>query len=90
MHGRRFVWLWGGLQGDSRWKRNRTVQLHRRCGGAAPQRGLLLDAKGNLYGTTPSGGTHGFGTVFKEIRTVTRPSYIPSLEERTAGIPTRA
>jgi uncharacterized repeat protein (TIGR03803 family) len=33
--------------------------------GAAPQRGLLLDAKGNLYGTTASGGTYGFGTVFK-------------------------
>jgi uncharacterized repeat protein (TIGR03803 family) len=26
---------------------------------------LLLDAKGNLYGTTPSGGADGFGTVFK-------------------------
>jgi uncharacterized repeat protein (TIGR03803 family) len=33
--------------------------------GAAPQRGLQLDAKGNLYGTTPSGGAYGFGTVFK-------------------------
>jgi uncharacterized repeat protein (TIGR03803 family) len=33
--------------------------------GAAPQRGLQLDANGNLYGTTPSGGAYGFGTVFK-------------------------
>jgi uncharacterized repeat protein (TIGR03803 family) len=33
--------------------------------GAHPTAGLVLDTKGNLYGTTPSGGTAGFGTVFK-------------------------
>src|ERR1035438_5915420 len=27
--------------------------------------GLVLDAEGNLYGTTANGGTYGFGTVFK-------------------------
>jgi uncharacterized repeat protein (TIGR03803 family) len=29
------------------------------------QAGLVRDAKGNLYGTTPSGGANGFGVVFE-------------------------
>ena len=33
--------------------------------GIEPQSGLTLGADGNFYGTTPSGGTVGFGTVFK-------------------------
>ncbi|MGE5056322.1 MAG: choice-of-anchor tandem repeat GloVer-containing protein [Acidobacteriota bacterium] len=33
--------------------------------GANPQASLIMDAQGNLYGTTSSGGTYGFGTVFK-------------------------
>lgn len=33
--------------------------------GAYPQGALVRDAAGNLYGTTQSGGTFGFGTVFK-------------------------
>jgi uncharacterized repeat protein (TIGR03803 family) len=33
--------------------------------GAGPLAGLVLDSKGNLYGTTLSGGTYGYGTVFK-------------------------
>jgi uncharacterized repeat protein (TIGR03803 family) len=32
--------------------------------GLAPQSGLLMDASGNLYGTTSSGGTAGQGVVF--------------------------
>ncbi len=32
-------------------------------GGANPEQGLVLDAKGNLYGMTPFGGS-GYGTVF--------------------------
>jgi uncharacterized repeat protein (TIGR03803 family) len=33
--------------------------------GSSPEAGLIFDAAGNLYGTTASGGTHGWGTVFK-------------------------
>jgi uncharacterized repeat protein (TIGR03803 family) len=32
--------------------------------GQYPYAGLVLDAKGNLYGTTEAGGTNGFGAVF--------------------------
>jgi uncharacterized repeat protein (TIGR03803 family) len=30
-----------------------------------PAASLIMDASGNLYGTTPNGGSHGWGTVFK-------------------------
>jgi uncharacterized repeat protein (TIGR03803 family) len=33
--------------------------------GASPKAGLVLDEKGNMYGTTYSGGAHGLGTVFE-------------------------
>ena len=33
--------------------------------GATPLPGLVLDSAGNIYGTTESGGTSNFGTVFK-------------------------
>jgi uncharacterized repeat protein (TIGR03803 family) len=33
--------------------------------GALPHAGLLIDKKGNLYGTTEAGGTYGHGTVFE-------------------------
>jgi uncharacterized repeat protein (TIGR03803 family) len=33
--------------------------------GADPEAGLVMDATGNLYGTTTSGGSNGKGTVFK-------------------------
>ena len=35
------------------------------AGGAIPQPGLLLDASGNLYGSTLQGGTSDFGILFK-------------------------
>jgi len=38
--------------------------------GANPQTGLILDAAGNLYGTTSAGGSSGEGTVFKLTPTV--------------------
>jgi len=34
-------------------------------GGRFPRAGVILDASGNLYGTTTEGGTAGFGTVFE-------------------------
>jgi uncharacterized repeat protein (TIGR03803 family) len=33
--------------------------------GSKPEAGVILDAQGNLYGTTSTGGTYGYGTVFK-------------------------
>jgi uncharacterized repeat protein (TIGR03803 family) len=33
--------------------------------GSRPQAGVILDKKGNLYGTTSSGGAHGLGAVFR-------------------------
>jgi uncharacterized repeat protein (TIGR03803 family) len=33
--------------------------------GGGPQGGVILDSKGNLYGTTSSGGANGVGSVFK-------------------------
>jgi len=36
--------------------------------GADPTSGLIVDAAGNLYGTTGFGGTHYYGTVFEMVR----------------------
>jgi uncharacterized repeat protein (TIGR03803 family) len=41
-----------------------TLAIFKGTNGASPDGGLLLDAKGNLYGTTQSGGPNGQGTVF--------------------------
>jgi hypothetical protein len=35
--------------------------------GSQPYASLIQDAQGNLYGTTASGGTYGFGTVFRSV-----------------------
>ncbi|MGA8152096.1 MAG: choice-of-anchor tandem repeat GloVer-containing protein [Terriglobales bacterium] len=37
--------------------------------GINPVAGLVLDVSGNLYGTTPAGGSFGFGTVFELTQT---------------------
>lgn len=52
-------------------KTGKETVLHSFCSvncpgdGTFPFAGLIQDAKGNLYGTTTSGGVHGSGTVFK-------------------------
>jgi uncharacterized repeat protein (TIGR03803 family) len=35
--------------------------------GAYPEAGLVLDANGNLHGTSSGGGAYGYGTVFKLV-----------------------
>ena len=51
-------------QTDGTWRK---TKLHNFKGvdGAYPVGGLILDAAGNLYGTTTSGGASGMGTVYK-------------------------
>jgi uncharacterized repeat protein (TIGR03803 family) len=41
--------------------------LHRFTGkdGWSPQASVILDDKGNLYGTTTEGGAYGYGVVFE-------------------------
>ena len=41
--------------------------LNKHIDGFEPMGGVLIDAKGNLYGTTVGGGTIGFGAVYKLI-----------------------
>jgi len=36
--------------------------------GAGPGAGLTIDAKGDVYGTTPGGGAYGQGTIFRLLR----------------------
>jgi uncharacterized repeat protein (TIGR03803 family) len=45
--------------------------------GATPVAGVTFDASGNLYGTTSSGGTYGYGTVFE--LTPSTPSWTESI-----------
>jgi len=51
-------------QSDGKWKYR---VLHRFTGadGYSPQAGVILDNKGNLYGTTTEGGPGGYGVVFE-------------------------
>lgn len=36
--------------------------------GSGPVAGVTLDSHGNLYGTTPIGGAHGYGTVYELVK----------------------
>ena len=40
-------------------------------GGGNPYAGLTMDAAGRFYGTTSTGGTHDYGTVFKFVQSGT-------------------
>ncbi|MGC9237993.1 MAG: choice-of-anchor tandem repeat GloVer-containing protein, partial [Thiomonas sp.] len=52
--------------------------------GNTPYAGLVMDASGNLYGTTSSGGANGYGTVFK-ITTAGVESVLHSFGSGTDG-----
>ncbi len=55
--------------------------------GDGPVAGLLFDAAGNLYGTTSSGGTYGYGTVF-ELTPAADGSWAEKVLHSFAGYPT--
>ena len=50
--------------GQTRWTKT-ILTAFNETDGSSPSANLIFDAAGNLYGTTYSGGTFGFGTVFK-------------------------
>jgi|HubBroStandDraft_6_1064221.scaffolds.fasta_scaffold01464_2 uncharacterized repeat protein (TIGR03803 family) len=52
--------------GDGKWAYS-VLHSFSRSDGASPYAGVTLDAQGNLYGTTLSGGSHAYGVVY-EIR----------------------
>jgi len=37
--------------------------------GSNPDGGIIVDANGDLFGTTPYGGASGYGTVFEIVKT---------------------
>ena len=49
------------------------------AGGAHPGGGLLVDASGNLFGTTASGGAHSAGTVFEIQKTASGYATTPTV-----------
>ena len=51
--------------GSSGWTESVLYAFQGGADGASPYDGLAFDAAGNLYGTTNSGGTSGYGVVFK-------------------------
>jgi len=52
-------------KGDTTWTQTTLYSFTGGNDGANPQAGLMMDAKGNLYGTTYSGGATGNGVVFE-------------------------
>ena len=52
------------LKADGDWT-EKVLYSFNETDGAYPEAGLILDASGNLYGTTVGGGTNGDGTVFE-------------------------
>ena len=51
--------------GTSGWTESVLYAFQGGADGASPYDGLAFDAGGNLYGTTNSGGTSGYGVVFE-------------------------
>ena len=67
------------------WKEEVLYSFGTGTDGAVPIAGVVLDASGNLYGTTSAGGTYGYGTVFELKRSAH--SYTESiLYEFTLGL----
>jgi uncharacterized repeat protein (TIGR03803 family) len=57
-------------QADGSWKEEILYNFHARGTGhrgdaSLPEAGVVMDASGNLYGTTASGGAHGSGAVYR-------------------------
>ncbi len=55
-------------RGDGTWVGEVLHSFGEGTDGASPAAGLMMDANGNLYGTTQNGGLHGYGTVFEMER----------------------
>jgi uncharacterized repeat protein (TIGR03803 family) len=55
--------------------------------GALPEAGLVLDAEGNMYGTTYEGGAHNYGTVFK-LDTAGKETVLHSFNGKDGEYPT--
>jgi autotransporter passenger strand-loop-strand repeat protein/uncharacterized repeat protein (TIGR03803 family) len=53
--------------------------------GSSPGSNLLLDADGNLFGTTGSGGAYGHGTVFEIAKTASGYGAVTTLVSLTSG-----
>jgi uncharacterized repeat protein (TIGR03803 family) len=51
--------------GETRWSHRLLHSFGRHHDGNYPEAGLIIDARGVLYGTTGAGGDSGFGTVFE-------------------------
>jgi uncharacterized repeat protein (TIGR03803 family) len=50
---------------NGRWKEKQVWSFGKSTDGKYPYAGLILDAAGNLYGTTTEGGAYSGGTVFE-------------------------
>jgi uncharacterized repeat protein (TIGR03803 family) len=55
--------------------------------GANPGSGVIADAKGNLFGTTPFGGANGRGTVFEIVKTAQGYASTPTILYSFKGSP---
>jgi uncharacterized repeat protein (TIGR03803 family) len=51
--------------GGGTWKETVVHSFGNGTDGSTPDAGLIMDASGNLYGTTNAGGAYGYGTVFE-------------------------
>lgn len=55
--------------------------------GGNPDAGVTLDSRGNLYGTTSSGGTYGFGTVYEIAKGSSTPVTLASFDGTNGAYP---